>query len=180
MPVWKLNGAAPQCAEDVFIAPGAQVVGQVTLEQGVSVWFNAVVRADNEPMHIGAHSNIQDGAVLHSDPGFPLVIGQSVTVGHQATVHGCTVGDGSLIGIGAVVLNGAVIGKNCLVGAGAVVTEGKVFPDRSLIVGAPAVLKRELSEEMVQHLQGNADHYVRNSQRYAEYLELLEPAPQEA
>ncbi|THU02025.1 gamma carbonic anhydrase family protein [Lampropedia puyangensis] len=174
MPVWKLNGATPVCAADVFVAPGAQVVGKVTLGQGVSVWFNAVVRADNEPMHIGANTNIQDAAVLHSDPGYPLTIGQNVTVGHQATLHGCSVGDGALIGIGAVVLNGAEIGRNCLVAAGAVVTEGKVFPDNSLIVGAPAQLKRVLTEEAIHGLHANAAHYVRNAVRYADHLEAAD------
>lgn len=171
MPLWKLNGAEPQCAENVFIAPGAQVVGKVTLERHVSVWFNAVIRADNEPMHIGANSNIQDAAVLHSDPGYPLTIGENVTVGHQATLHGCTIGDGALIGIGAVVLNGARIGRNCLVAAGAVVTEGKIFPDNSLIVGAPAQIKRELTAEAIQGLHANAAHYVANGSRYTSHLE---------
>jgi carbonic anhydrase/acetyltransferase-like protein (isoleucine patch superfamily) len=177
MPVWTLGAAAPRCGPGCWIAPGAQVIGNVTLEEGASVWFNAVLRADNEPMRIGRGTNVQDGAVLHSDPGFPLTLGDHVTVGHQAMLHGCTVGEGALIGIGAVVLNGARIGKHCLVAAGAVVTEGKAFPDGSLIVGAPAVLKRELSPAQVSELEASARHYVSNASRFAETLRPEDPPP---
>lgn len=170
MPIWRLGAAAPLCGPGSWIAPGAQVIGNVTLEEGASIWFNAVLRADNEPMHIGRRTSVQDGAVLHSDSGFPLTLGDHVTVGHQAMLHGCTVGEGSLIGIGAVVLNGARIGKNCLVAAGAVVTEGKTFPNGSLIVGAPAVLKRELSPGQMNDLETSALHYMRNASRFAETL----------
>lgn len=166
MPIYPLGNETPQLADEVWLAPSAQVIGGVTLEDRASVWFGAVLRADNEPMRIGADSNIQDNAVLHSDPGFPLTIGRGVTVGHQAMLHGCHIGDGSLIGIGAVVLNGARIGRNCLVAAGALVTEGKSFPDGSLIVGSPAVVKRPLSEAQIEALRDSARHYVDNAARY--------------
>lgn len=173
MTVYRLGEQQPHLDQDTWVAPSAQVIGRVHLEVGCSVWFGAVIRADNEPMRIGAGSNVQDGAVLHSDPGFPLHIGANVTVGHQAMLHGCTVGEGSLIGIGAVVLNGARIGKHCLVAAGALVTEGKSFPDGSLIVGSPAVVKRELSPEQIGGLQDSARHYRENARRYAETLVAL-------
>lgn len=167
MALYAIDDKTPQLAEGAWIADSAQVIGDVTLGPLASVWFGALVRADNEPMTIGAGSNVQEAAVLHADPGHPLVIGENVTVGHQVVLHGCTVGDGSLIGIGAVVLNGAKIGKNCLVGAGALVTEGKVFPDGSLIVGSPAVVKRELSPDQIDRLAKSAAHYVQNAQRFA-------------
>ncbi len=170
MTQYALDGVAPTVGDGVWIAPSAQVLGNVHLAAGSSVWFGAVIRADNEPMRIGVGSNVQDGAVLHSDPGSPLDIGDNVTVGHQAMLHGCTVGDESLIGIGAVVLNGACIGKHCLVAAGALVTEGKSFPDGSLIVGSPAVVKRALSPEQIQGLLDSARNYQRNAQRYANGL----------
>lgn len=173
MTVYRLGEQQPQLDRDTWVAPSAQVVGNVHLEAGCSVWFGAVVRADNEPMHIGAGSNVQDGAVLHSDPGFPLHIGKNVTIGHQAMLHGCTVGEGSLIGIGAVVLNGARIGRQCLVAAGALVTEGKSFPDGTLIVGNPAVVKRELSPEQIAGLLDSAGHYGENARRYIEDLVAL-------
>jgi carbonic anhydrase/acetyltransferase-like protein (isoleucine patch superfamily) len=170
MALYELDGVAPKCAEGVWIAESAEVIGNVTLAKDVGVWFGAIIRADNEPMQIGSGSNIQDAAVLHSDPGSPLRIGENVTVGHQAMLHGCSVGDGSLIGIGAVVLNGAQIGKNCLVGAGALVTEGKAFPDGSLIVGSPAVAKRDLSPEQMRALLQSAEHYRANAKRFASGL----------
>lgn len=174
MALYALENTAPQLADDVWVADSAQVIGDVRLGAQSSVWFGAIARADNEPMVIGAGSNIQEAAVLHADPGYPLTIGENVTVGHQAMLHGCTVGDGSLIGIGAVVLNGARIGKNCLVGAGALVTEGKVFPDGSLIVGSPAVVKRELSAEQIQALHASASHYQANARRFARGLRRLD------
>ncbi len=174
MALYEIDGQRPRCAEGVWVADSAEVVGDVSLGENASVWFGVVIRADNEPMRIGAGSNIQEAAVLHSDLGFPLTIGDNVTVGHQAMLHGCTVGDGSLIGIGAVVLNGATIGKNCLVGAGALVTEGKVFPDGSLIVGSPAVVKRELSPGQIAGLAQSAAHYMNNARRFSRGLRRIE------
>lgn len=173
MTIYRLGEHAPTLAARVWVAPSAQVMGNVHLGADCSVWFGAMVRADNEPMHIGVGSNVQDGAVLHSDPGFALTIGENVTVGHQAMLHGCTVGDGSLIGIGAIVLNGARIGKNCLVAAGALVTEGKHFPDGSLIVGSPATVKRALSPEQIEGLLVSAVNYQANARRHAQHLEVV-------
>jgi carbonic anhydrase/acetyltransferase-like protein (isoleucine patch superfamily) len=153
-----------------FIAPGAAVIGDVVMYENSSVWFGCVVRADGDRLDIGAGSNIQDGSVLHVDPGFPLTIGKSVTVGHNAMLHGCTVGDGTLVGINAVVLNGAKIGKGCLIGANALVTEGMEVPDGSMVLGSPAKVKRHLSEEQQLMLMHNADHYVGNAARYRDEL----------
>ena len=155
---------------DYWIAPGAVVLGRVRLEKNASVWFGAVVRGDNDPIVIGENSNIQDGSVLHTDSGSPLTIGRGVTVGHQAMLHGCTVGDNSLIGIKATVLNGAVIGRNCLIGAHALIPEGRVIPDGSLVMGAPGKVVRELDERAVQMLELSALHYVENWKRYAREL----------
>jgi len=160
VPIYKLGEHAPTIHESVFVADTATIVGKVTLDEHASVWFGAAIRGDNDPIAIGAGSNVQEGAVLHTDPGRPLSIGRNVTVGHQAMLHGCTIGDGSLIGIQAVVLNGAVIGRNCLIGAGSVVTENKTFPDRSLILGAPARVARELTDEEVAGLAQSAQSYV--------------------
>lgn len=157
-----------------FVAANASVIGAVILEDNVSVWFNAVLRGDNEPMHIGENSNIQDGAVLHTDPGAPLTVAANVTVGHQATLHGCTIGAGSLIGIKAVILNHSVIGKNCLIGANTLVTEGKVIPDNSLVVGSPGKVLRTLSDTEIAALHANAAHYIELMARYASELR---PAP---
>lgn len=153
-----------------FVAPNAAVIGDVTLHENASVWFSCVLRGDSERLEVGANSNIQDGTVMHADPGFPCVVGQNVTVGHNAMLHGCTVGDGSLVGINAVVLNGAVIGKGCLIGANALVTEGTVIPDGSLVLGSPAKVKKTLSPEEQQMLTVNADHYVANGKRFSEEL----------
>lgn len=158
--------------EGHFIAPNAAVIGDVVLKAGASVWFSAVIRADVEAIEIGEGANIQDGAVLHADPGTPCIIGKRVTVGHNAMVHGCTVGDGSLIGINAVVLDGAVIGKNCLVGAGALVTGGTHIPDNSLVLGAPAKVKATLSDEQIAAMHTGAAHYVKNAALFAEHLEV--------
>ena len=166
MTIYQLDEHTPQVHPTAFVADSAQVVGRVTLGEGSSVWFNTVIRADNEPMTIGAGSNIQDGSVLHSDTGFPLSVGERVTVGHQVVLHGCTVGDESLIGIGAVVLNGARIGKHCLVGAGSLVTEGKEFPDGSMILGSPAKVVRQLTPEQIDGLRHSAQHYIANAQRF--------------
>lgn len=158
--------------EGQFIAPNATVIGSVVLEQDVSVWFNVVIRADCDSIHIGAGTNVQDGSVLHVDPGFPMHIGENVTVGHKAMLHGCTVGDGSLIGINAVVLNGAKIGKRCLVGANALVPENMEVPDGAMVLGCPARVKRILSDEEQLILGHNADHYVGNGKLFREQLEI--------
>jgi len=171
MSLYALDGVSPQLAEDVWVAPNASVVGQVSLATNVSIWFGVVIRCDNEPITIGADTNIQDNSVLHSDPGMPLTIGAGVTVGHKAMLHGCTVGDNSLIGIGATVLNGAVIGKNCIVGAHALITEGKTIPDNSLVVGSPGRVMKTLGEPQVQMLKMSALHYVENAKRFKNGLE---------
>jgi carbonic anhydrase/acetyltransferase-like protein (isoleucine patch superfamily) len=156
--------------EGHFIAPTATLIGSVRLQAAASVWFNCVLRGDNDWIEIGARSNIQDGSVLHTDPGLPLRVGANVTVGHKVMLHGCTVGDGTLVGIGATVLNQAVIGANCVVGAQSLVTEGKRFPDGVLILGAPARVVRELNEEELAMLRRSADVYVANAARYADDL----------
>ena len=153
-----------------FIADNATIIGSVRLGDQASVWFNCVLRGDNDWLTIGARSNIQDGSVLHTDEGIELVVGDGVTVGHKVMLHGCSIGDNSLIGIGSSVLNGAQIGRDCLVGAHALVTENKVFPDRSLILGAPAKVVRELSDEEVAHIRWSADVYVRNASRFLSHL----------
>ncbi len=170
MAIYRYDALTPDIHPETFVAEQATVIGAVSLEQGASVWPQAVLRGDNEPIRIGQHSNVQEGAVLHADPGFPLTVGANVSIGHQAMLHGCTIGEGTLIGIQAVVLNGAVIGRNCLVGAGAIVTEGKVFPDNSLILGVPAKVVRELSAEAIANLRANAAEYVRKGQACREKL----------
>ncbi|MEM7507501.1 MAG: gamma carbonic anhydrase family protein [Pseudomonadota bacterium] len=163
MSLYTLDGKAPQLPPGdpapVYVAPGARVIGDVRLSAMATVWFNAVLRGDNEPIILGAGSNIQDNCVCHVDPGFPLTIGEDVTVGHSAVLHGCTIGDGSLIGMGAMVLNGAVIGKGCLIGAKALVTEGKVIPDHSMVLGAPGKVVRTLDAEAVARLRLSAESY---------------------
>ena len=173
MAVYQLGEHTPVVPASAWVAESAQVIGRVTLGEDVSIWFNAVLRGDSDALHIGAGSNIQDGSVLHADTGFPLQLGENVTVGHKVMLHGCTVGENSLIGIGAIVLNGARIGKNCLVGAGALVTEGKEFPDGSLIIGSPAKAVRELTPEQMAALKLSALHYVNNGQRYAAELKKI-------
>ena len=153
-----------------FIAPNAAVIGDVTLHDNASVWFSCVLRGDADRIEIGAGSNIQDGTVMHADPGFPMVVGRNVTVGHNAMLHGCTIGDGSLVGISAVVLNGAKVGKGCLIGANALVTEGMEVPDGSLVLGSPAKIRNHLSEAQQLALMHNADHYVGNARRFAAEL----------
>ena len=166
MSIYQLDDITPAVDPTAWVADSAQVMGNVHLAAHANVWFGTVIRGDNEPIHIGEGSNIQDGSVLHSDHGKPLTVGQRVTVGHGVMLHGCTVGDESLIGIGAVVLNGAVIGKNCLVGAGSLVTEGKVFPDGSMIVGSPARVVRQLTPEQMEGLRQSARHYIDNARRF--------------
>ncbi|MEW6313740.1 MAG: gamma carbonic anhydrase family protein [Pseudomonadota bacterium] len=153
-----------------FIAPSADVIGEVILENNTSVWFNAVIRGDNEPIVIGKSSNVQDGTVLHTDPGAPLTLGQFVTVGHMAVLHGCTVGDNTLIGIKAVVLNHAMIGRNCLIGANTLITEGKEIPDNSLVLGSPGKVVRTVTDEEIAHIRTNAENYVAKFQRYLREL----------
>ena len=173
MAIYELDGKAPLLRQGAWVADSAQVIGDVELGENASVWFGSVIRGDCEAIAIGANTNIQDMSVLHADPGKPLVIGANVTIGHQAMLHVCTIGDNSLIGIQAVVLNGARIGRNCIVGAGAVVTENKEFPDNSLIVGAPAKAIRTVDEAAIQGLARNADHYVENALRFARGLKKI-------
>ena len=174
MPIYQLGDKAPELpAEgDYWIAPNAQVIGSVVLRRNASVWFGCTLRGDNDPMIIGENSNIQDSSVLHTDEGVPLIIGRDVTVGHMVMLHGCSIGDGSLIGIGSIVLNGAKIGKGCLVGANSLVTEGKEFPDGVMIMGSPARIVRELSDTEKKGLELSAAHYVANWKRYARELKL--------
>ncbi len=174
MSVYRLGDHIPQVPVSCWVAPSASIVGRVRMGERCSGWFGAVLRGDSTTLTLGDRVNVQDGAVLHGDDGFPLELGADVTVGHQAMVHGCTVGEGSLIGIQAVVMNGAVIGAGSLVGAGALVTEGKQFPPRSLIVGSPAKLLRELSEEESARLRLSAAHYAHNGARYAAELQEIE------
>lgn len=175
MSLYALGEHAPEIADSarLWIAPGAHVIGRVRLGRDISIWFGAVIRGDNDTIRIGDRCNIQDGAVLHADPGFPLDLEEDVTIGHRAIVHGCTIGAGSLIGMGATLLNGARIGRNCLVGANALVTEGKHFPDNSLIVGAPAKAIRTLDPEAAAKLAGTAANYVANGRRFAADLRAL-------
>lgn len=155
-----------------FIAPGAAVIGDVILERGVSVWFNAVIRGDGDRIMLGENTNVQDGAVLHVDPGYPLECGKGVTIGHKAMLHGCSIGDNTLIGINAVILNGARIGSNCLVGANALVTEGMVVPDGSMVLGAPAKVRKQLTEEQIETLSLSAAGYAEKAQYYKDHLEV--------
>lgn len=172
--LYRLGNDTPRLeGEGHFIAPNAAVIGRVTLAARCSVWFSCVLRADVERIEIGEGSNIQDGTVIHADPGFPTLVGRNVTVGHNAMIHGCTIGDGTLVGINAVVLNGAVIGKSCLIGANALVTEGMNIPDGSLVMGAPAKVRRVLSEEQQQALALSAGRYVANAARFMAELEAL-------
>jgi carbonic anhydrase/acetyltransferase-like protein (isoleucine patch superfamily) len=173
MAIYEIYDRKPVIPDSCYVAEGAVIIGSVILGERVSIWSGAVLRGDNEPITIGDDSNIQELCVLHTDPGAPLTIGTGVTVGHQVMLHGCTVGDGSLIGIQSVVLNRSVIGKDCLVGAGAVVTEGKSFPDRSVIFGSPAKVVRELNEENALRLRGSAESYVKRGQNYKANLKRV-------
>lgn len=169
MTVFALDDKKPTlpAAGEYWIAPGATVLGDVTMKPGASVWFGAVVRGDNDPIVIGRDTNIQDGSVLHSDPGQPLIIGDGVTVGHKAMLHSCTIGDNSLIGIGAVILGRAVVGRDCIIGANALITEGKVIPDGSLVMGQPGKVVKTLEPGQIEALRVSAEHYVQNWKRYA-------------
>ena len=173
MASYELGDYVPNIAATAWVADSAQVIGRVALADGASIWYGAVLRGDNEWITIGARSNVQDGSMLHTDLGFPLTLGEDVSIGHQVMLHGCTVGDGSLIGIHAVVMNGARIGRNSLVGAGAIVTEGKEFPDNSLILGAPAKLVREITPEQIERIRAGAAHYVHNAQRHRAGLKKI-------
>lgn len=175
MALYALDGLAPKLADEtVWIADTAHVIGNVILGRNVSIWFGCTLRGDNEPITIGERTNIQENAVLHTDPGFPLTIGAGCTIGHKAMVHGCTIEDSALIGMSATILNGAVIGRNCLVGAGALVTEGKTFPDNSLVLGAPAKVVRMLTEEDIAEMRRTSNHYVENARRFAAGLTRLD------
>ncbi len=171
--LYELDGIAPQLAEDCWVAPSAVLIGRVVLEAGASVWWGAVLRGDNEPITVGAGSNVQDGCVLHTDPGFPLTIGANVTVGHMVMLHGCEIGEGSLIGIGAVILNGARIGRNCLVGAKALVPEGREIPDNALVMGIPGKVVGEVRPEQIARIAAGTAKYVANARRYREGLRSL-------
>jgi len=176
MSVFNLGDVAPQLPPEgeYWIAPTAAVMGNVILKKNASVWFGATLRGDNDPIIIGENSNIQDGSVLHTDTGSPLTIGRDVTVGHMVMLHGCTIGDNSLVGIGSIILNGAKIGKNCLIGANCLITEGKEIPDNSLVMGAPGKVVREVSEGQARILTASAHHYVENWKRY--HRELVRTA----
>jgi carbonic anhydrase/acetyltransferase-like protein (isoleucine patch superfamily) len=175
MTIYALGDSKPQLPPEgeYWVAPNASVIGNVILRPNASVWFGAVLRGDNEPITVGPDSNIQDGSVLHTDMGSPLTLGRGVTVGHQAMLHGCEVGDYSLIGIGAVVLNGVKIGRNCIIGANALLTEGKIIPDNSLVVGQPGKVVRDRDPEQIAVLQMSADHYVQNWKRFAADLRQI-------
>ena len=173
MAIYQLDDLSPAIHDSAWVADSAAVIGNVTLSEDSSVWFGVVIRGDTETITVGKGTNIQDNSVLHADHGMPLVIGENVTVGHQVMLHGCTIGDGSLIGIQAVVLNGAKIGKHCLVGAGALVTEGKEFPDGCMILGSPAKAVRQLTEAQIEGLKMSAQHYIDNARRYKAGLKKL-------
>ncbi len=174
MAIYELDGAVPRIADSAWVADSAQVMGNVELADDASAWFGTVIRGDTETIRIGRRTNIQDGSVLHADVGMPLTLGDDVTVGHKVMLHGCTIGDGSLIGIGAIVLNGAKIGKGCLVGAGSLVTEGKEFADGSMIIGSPAKAVRQLTPEQLEGLRQSALHYVENAKRFRLHLKKID------
>lgn len=173
---YALGDVAPTLPEDgkFWIAPGAHVIGDIRLGRNVGIWFGAVLRGDNEPLTIGDGTNVQEHAMVHADPGYPVTIGAHVTIGHRAIVHGCAIGDGTLVGMGAIILNGARIGRNCLIGAGALVTEGKEIPNGSLVTGAPAKVVRELDERSLAGLSASAQSYVVNWKRFVADLKALD------
>jgi carbonic anhydrase/acetyltransferase-like protein (isoleucine patch superfamily) len=175
MPLYKIDGIPPRLPAQgrYWIAPNACLIGRVALDEDANVWFGCVLRGDNEWVTVGARTNIQENSVLHTDMGYPLDIGADCTIGHGVILHGCVIGDNTLIGMGATILNGARIGRNCLVGANALVTEGKEFPDNSLIVGTPAKVLRTLGDDAAAHNRESAKHYVENARRYAGGLELI-------
>lgn len=175
MPIYSIDGIEPQFEDrsSNFVAPDAAVIGNVRIAKDVSIWFGTAIRGDNEVISIGRGSNVQEHTIMHTDPGFALTIGENCTIGHRAMLHGCTIGDNSLVGMGATILNGAKIGRNCLVGAGALVTEGKEFPDNSLIIGQPAKVARTLDDAAAARLAMSAAHYVANGKRFAKGLKEL-------
>lgn len=173
MSLYELDGVAPELAESAWVAPGAHVIGRVILEGDTSIWFGAVLRGDGEPITVGQGSNIQENTVCHTDPGYPLTIGAGCTIGHKAMLHGCTIGENSLIGMGATVLNGARIGRDCLIGAGALITEGKEIPDGSLVMGVPGRVVRALDAEAIERLRVSARHYQENARRFRAGLRSL-------
>lgn len=160
------EGKTPDVEKALFVAENASIIGDVTLEEGANIWFGAVLRGDSGPITIGKNSNVQDNTVVHEDPGGKVVVGDNVTIGHNCIIHGCTIGDNCLIGMGAIIMNHSVIGKNCIVGAGALITEGKVFPDNSLIVGSPAVVKKEVSKEQIESSEHNIKVYLEEAGKY--------------
>lgn len=164
--IYQLDGVSPQIADDTWVAPDANVIGRVILEEGASIWFGTTIRGDNEDIRIGAGSNVQENCVFHTDPGCPLIIGENCTIGHKAMLHGCVIGDGSLVGMGATILNGAVIGKGCLIGAGALIPEGKHIPDGSLVMGMPGKVVRQLDGAAQEGLLQSAEHYRQNMRRF--------------
>ena len=166
MPIYSLDGVRPDIADNAYVAPSAQIIGNVKMADHSSVWFGAVIRGDNDLIEIGARTNIQDNSVLHTDPGIPLIIGDGVIVGHRVMLHGCKIGENTLIGIGATILNGAVIGKNCIIGAHSLITEGKVIPDGSMVVGSPGRIIKSLTEQHFQMLRINSEVYVANAKRF--------------
>lgn len=172
--IFKLDNAQPEIADNCFVAPSASLIGAVRMAANASVWFNCVLRADNEPIVIGENSNVQDGSVLHVDPGYPIEIAANVTIGHKVMLHGCQIGEGTLIGMNAVVLNGARIGKNCLIGANALVTENMEIPDGSMVLGSPAKVVKTLDEKLQARLAEGAKHYVDNGARYRSGLVRLD------
>ena len=174
--IYAIDNIEPRFPDDgdFWIAPTAVVIGDVVLNSGVGIWFGSVLRGDNEPITIGEGSNVQENCVFHTDPGYPVTIGKGCTIGHKAMIHGCTVGDNSLIGMGATVLNGAKIGKNCLIGAGALITEGKEIPDGSLVVGAPGKAIRQLDDAAIEGLRQSATHYQENMRRFRSGLRLID------
>lgn len=166
MTLYNLDGVSPQVDEDSWIAPDANVIGKIVIQEGASVWFGATLRGDNEEIVIGKGSNVQENTIMHTDMGYPLNVGEGCTIGHKALLHGCTIGDNTLIGMGAVILNGAKIGKNCLIGANALITENKVIPDGSLVMGSPGKVVRELDEQGIQGLRASALNYQQNMRRF--------------
>ncbi|MEQ9474642.1 gamma carbonic anhydrase family protein [Marinovum algicola] len=173
MTLYALDGLRPEIAEDTWIAPDANLIGRIVVETGGSVWFGCTLRGDNEEIRVGAGSNLQENVVCHTDPGFPLRIGSGCTIGHKAMLHGCVIGENSLIGMGATVLNGARIGRNCLIGAGALITEGKEIPDGSLVMGTPGKVVRQLDDAAIEGLRKSARHYQDNMRRFRAGLEAL-------
>lgn len=174
MTLYALDGMAPQLDADAWVAPDASLIGRVVLEAGASVWFGARLRAEHEEIRVRAGSNVQENSVIHVDPGFPVTIGRNCTIGHKVMLHGCTIGDNTLVGMGAVVLNGARIGRNCLIGAGALITEGKVIPDGSLVIGSPGKVVRALDAEAIAGLEASALHYQANSHRFRDGLKVVQ------